>query len=199
MKTALGTFAALLCAGTLYAHCANAQQAPQGLYLNSCTHVGMDRDRLIADCRRADGRWQRTVLDVDRCVGDIANVNGHLSCKPGAREGYGSSRSEDWRAGDREDLSDAQRCALLAYYGPGRAGTLLVGPLTQTYSDGLNTKSPSIRRRRCTRRLRHNSRAPNRATQPSRRSLPGCPCAGTAPGRESVRRAAASYPLSQAS
>jgi CVNH domain len=94
MKTALGTFAALLFAGSLCTQPANAQPAPQGSYLNSCTHIGMDRDRLIADCRREDGHWQRTVLDIDRCVGDIANINGHLSCNRGVREGYGSS-SED--------------------------------------------------------------------------------------------------------
>ena len=99
MKTALGTLAALLVAGALGTQPANAQSAPQGSYLNSCTHIGMDRDRLVADCRRMDGRWQRTVLDIDRCVGDIGNDNGHLTCNRGAREGYGSSRREDWREG----------------------------------------------------------------------------------------------------
>jgi hypothetical protein len=100
MKTALGTFAALVLAGALYAPAANAQPAaPQGSYLNSCTNVGMDRDKLIADCRRDDGRWQRTVIDVDRCVGDIGNFNGHLSCDRGVRESYGSSRREEWREG----------------------------------------------------------------------------------------------------
>ena len=113
MKTTLGAFAALLLAGAMYIQPADAQTAPQGSYLNSCRHVGMDRDKLSADCRRADGGWQRTVLDVDRCVGDIANVNGRLSCNRGPREGYGSSGREDWREGygssRREELRDEER------------------------------------------------------------------------------------------
>jgi CVNH domain len=113
MKTTFGASAALLLAGTIYVQPAHAQPAPQGSYLNSCTHVGMDRDKLIADCRRPDGGWQRTVLDVDRCVGDIANINGRLNCDRGPREGYGSSRGPDWGAGygssRAEDWRDAQR------------------------------------------------------------------------------------------
>jgi hypothetical protein len=92
MKSTLGVFAALLLTGAIYAQPAHAQLAPQGSYLNSCTHIGMRGDRLFADCRRMDGGWQRTVLDVDRCVGDIGNFNGNLTCNRGPREGYGSSR-----------------------------------------------------------------------------------------------------------
>jgi CVNH domain len=98
MKT-LDAFVALLLAGVMYVQPAHAQPAPQGSYLNSCTHVGMDRDELIADCRRPDGGWQRTVLDIDRCAGDIANIGGRLSCNRGPREGYGSSAREDRRVG----------------------------------------------------------------------------------------------------
>lgn len=137
MKTALGTFAALLFAGTLCAHSANAQPAPQGSYLNSCTHVGMDRDKLIADCRRVDGRWQRTVLDIDRCVGDIGdigNINGHLTCNRGPHEGYGSNlrrRLARRRSFERRGrLARPTAGALLAHYGSGRTGAVLVGPLT---------------------------------------------------------------------
>jgi hypothetical protein len=78
MKTTLGAFAAVLLAGAMCTQPAHAQSVPQGSYLDSCTHVGMDRDRLIADCRRADGGWHRTVLDINRCVGDIGNLNGQL-------------------------------------------------------------------------------------------------------------------------
>ena len=104
MKTALGAAAAVLLAGTMCTQQAHAQSVPQGSYLDSCTRVGMDGDRLIADCRRADGGWHRTVLDVNRCVGDIGNSNGSLQCNmggraqavpagPGSREpGYGSDR-----------------------------------------------------------------------------------------------------------
>ena len=114
MKTTLGAFVALLLAGAMYVQPAHAQPAPQGSYLNSCTHVGMDRDKLIADCRRMDGSWQRTVLDVDRCTGDIANLNGRLSCnRGGMQEGYGASGRQDWREGygssRRDEFRDEQR------------------------------------------------------------------------------------------
>ena len=94
MKTSLGALGAILVAGAIYAHPALAQYAPRGSYLDSCRHVFMEGDRLMADCRRMDGRWDRTALDIDRCVGDIGNRNGHLTCNRGNREGYGSS---DWR------------------------------------------------------------------------------------------------------
>ena len=93
MKATLGALAALLLAGTIYTQPAHAQPGPQGSYLDSCTNIRMNGDRLFADCRRMDGSWQRTVLDVDRCVGDIGNSNGHLNCNRAPREGYGSSRS----------------------------------------------------------------------------------------------------------
>ena len=113
MKTALGTFAALLLTGTMCTQPAHAQPAPQGSYLNSCTHVGMDRDQLIADCRRPDGGWHKTVLDINRCVGDIANINGQLTCNRGPGEGYGASRQENWREGygssRRDEWRDEQR------------------------------------------------------------------------------------------
>jgi hypothetical protein len=113
MKTTLGAFAALLLAGAVYVPPAHAQPTPQGSYLNSCTHVDMDRDRLIADCRRPDGGWHRTVLDIRGCVGDIGNINGQLSCNRGSREGYGSNRREDWREGygssARDEWRDEQR------------------------------------------------------------------------------------------
>lgn len=89
MKATLGALTAFLLAGVFYIGPAHAQ--PQGSYLDSCTHIGMRGDRLFADCRRMDGSWQRTVLDVDRCVGDIGNLNGHLTCNRAPREGYGSS------------------------------------------------------------------------------------------------------------
>jgi len=113
MKTVLGAFAAVLLAGTMCTQPAHAQPAPQGSYLNSCTHVGMDGDRLIADCRRADGGWHRTVLDVNRCVGDIGNMNGQLNCNRGPGAGYGASRRGDWREGygssRRDEWRDEQR------------------------------------------------------------------------------------------
>src|SRR5438132_9349371 len=108
MKTVLGAFAAVLLAGTMCTQPAHAQPAPQGSYLNSCTHIGMDGNRLIADCRRMDGGWQRTVLDINRCApGTITNINGRLRCDRAGMEGYGSSRPE-WRYdyGAREELRE---------------------------------------------------------------------------------------------
>ena len=107
MKFVLGTFAAGLLAGGMFIQLVHAQSVPQGTYLNSCRHVGMEGDRLFADCRRMDGGWQRTVLDVDRCVGDIGNLNGRLNCNGGGREGYGSSfrDRDEWRAEQRARCS----------------------------------------------------------------------------------------------
>src|SRR5262249_61758205 len=99
MKTILVTSAALLLAAAFCVQPAQAQRAPQGSYLNSCRNVGMDGDRLIADCRSPDGAWHRTALDIDRCAGDIANIHGRLNCNRGPREGYGPSARGDWREG----------------------------------------------------------------------------------------------------
>ena len=67
-------------------------QVPGGSYLDSCVNVHGFGDRLIADCRRADGSWRRAVLpDVGSCAGDISNQNGHLRCDRGGPPygGYG--------------------------------------------------------------------------------------------------------------
>jgi hypothetical protein len=93
MKAGLAALAAVVLTGTLYIQPAEARRVPHGSYLDSCTHVGMRGDRLVADCRRRDGSWQRTALDIRGCSGDIGNRNGHLTCKFGPREGYGG----DWR------------------------------------------------------------------------------------------------------
>jgi hypothetical protein len=58
---------------------AHAQNVPPGSYLQSCRNVQTQGDRVVADCRRADGSWGRTALDVDRCVGGIANMDGRLT------------------------------------------------------------------------------------------------------------------------
>ena len=84
MKIAVGAFAALLIAGSMFLQSAHSQSAPQGSYLRSCTDVQVEDRTLTAVCRIADGREQRTSLtDVNRCVGDIANDNGSLTCSHG--------------------------------------------------------------------------------------------------------------------
>ena len=88
------TIAAAATLLTLAAMPARAQ-APGGSYLETCAHVRSFGDRLIADCRRIDGGWNRTALrDVGSCVGGVANMNGHLTCNH-ARQYYGSSWRHD--------------------------------------------------------------------------------------------------------
>jgi hypothetical protein len=84
MKISVGAFAALLIAGSMFLQSAHSQSVPQGSYRSSCTDVRVDDRTLTAVCRIADGREQRTSLtDVNRCVGDIANDNGSLTCSHG--------------------------------------------------------------------------------------------------------------------
>ena len=81
MKIFLGTFAALLITGPMFVQPAHAESPPQGSYRSSCTDVRVEDRTLTAVCRIADGREQRTSLtDVNRCVGDIGNDNGALTC-----------------------------------------------------------------------------------------------------------------------
>jgi hypothetical protein len=81
----------------------HAQGSPPGSYLRTCTHVATRGDALIADCRRTDGGWGRTALrDVNRCVGDIGNMDGQLACNGGKRDygwrdrDYGQSPGYDY-------------------------------------------------------------------------------------------------------
>lgn len=58
--------------------------APGGTYLNSCVNVNvLDRvSRLGAACRKPNGSFQLTILEeFDRCLGDISNKNGFLTCE----------------------------------------------------------------------------------------------------------------------
>jgi hypothetical protein len=113
MKIAIGASVALLLAAAFCAQPAYAQRTPQGSYLNSCRNVGMDGGKLIADCRRPDGGWHRTALDIDRCAGDVANIGGRLSCNRDQREGYARSARGNWRddygSSRNEEWRDAQR------------------------------------------------------------------------------------------
>lgn len=73
----LAAFGALTLAST-----AEAQNAPNGSYRQSCRNIQMEgRDDLIAECRRQNGNWRNTKIDIDKCRGrDITNNNGHLEC-----------------------------------------------------------------------------------------------------------------------
>ncbi len=107
MRIVSGALAAVVLAGLGWSLPAQAQGLPQGSYLNSCNGARIEGDTLVARCRTADGREERSALaGVNRCVGDIGNSNGSLSCNmggraqavpvgPGYREpGYGSERGE---------------------------------------------------------------------------------------------------------
>ena len=73
-----------------------AQDLPNGSYLQTCRNVATYGDRLLADCRRTGGSWGRTAFrDVDRCVGDIGNMDGQLTCNRAERH-YGPSRDRDY-------------------------------------------------------------------------------------------------------
>src|SRR5258708_20643650 len=73
------SYAAIAAAAMLLSFAASPAQAqgmPGGSYLQSCTNVRMHGDRLVAECRRADGGWERTALNVSGCAGGIPNTNG---------------------------------------------------------------------------------------------------------------------------
>ena len=73
-------------AGAVVAHLswmqpAQAQGSPQGSYLQTCSDVRVQGDALVATCRTADRREQRSSLaGFKRCIGDIGNNNGVLEC-----------------------------------------------------------------------------------------------------------------------
>jgi CVNH domain len=84
MKISLGALAALLITGSTFLEPGFTQSMPQGSYRTSCTDIRVEDRTLTAVCRIADGREQRTSLtDVDRCVGDIGNDAGALTCNHG--------------------------------------------------------------------------------------------------------------------
>ncbi|MBV9583316.1 MAG: hypothetical protein JO213_00340 [Alphaproteobacteria bacterium] len=104
MKRGIVGLAGVLLAGMAWVQPAAAQNVPPGSYLQSCFRPFMEGDRLVAVCRRGDGRDQRTSLpDVRRCVGDIGNNKGNLQCSyaggpGGPPPGYGERRyGEDRR------------------------------------------------------------------------------------------------------
>jgi hypothetical protein len=77
-------FAALLLTGSMFLQPAHAQSVPPGSYRASCTDIRVEDRTLTAVCRIADGREQTTSLtDVNRCVGDIGNDDGALTCGHG--------------------------------------------------------------------------------------------------------------------
>lgn len=134
MKIVVGALAAVLLAGIGWSATAEAQGLPQGSYLRSCNGARVQGDTLVARCRTADGREERSSLAaVNRCVGDIGNNNGQLQCnyggpraqgvpapgygaRRGDERGYGSDRGE--RCGGLRRQSEELRARLDREWNP---------------------------------------------------------------------------------
>lgn len=70
---------------------------PFGSYQQSCKDIKLkDRDddsaRIQARCRDDRGEWRKTSFELDRCWGDLANIDGELVCvadqSHGGRPGF---------------------------------------------------------------------------------------------------------------
>ncbi len=62
-----------------------AAAIPAGSYQHSCEDIKVkDRDedsaRIQARCRDNRGEWRKTSFELDRCWGDLANIDGELVC-----------------------------------------------------------------------------------------------------------------------
>jgi hypothetical protein len=53
---------------------------PAGSYRESCRDVSLDGRQLSARCRRKNGQWRDTQIDLSRCRGAIGNDDGRLTC-----------------------------------------------------------------------------------------------------------------------
>ena len=78
----------------------HGEDLPGGSYRRSCTNVARQDGAITADCRRADGAWERTRLDdVGRCMAGVSNLDGRLTCNAELRSyGWDRDRERDlWR------------------------------------------------------------------------------------------------------
>jgi len=53
---------------------------PGGSWQRSCTDARMNGDTLFATCRTRNGQMMRTQINIRGCRGDLANLNGWLTC-----------------------------------------------------------------------------------------------------------------------
>ena len=53
---------------------------PAGSYRESCRDFSVEKNHLGARCRRENGNWQDTELDLARCKASIRNDDGRLVC-----------------------------------------------------------------------------------------------------------------------
>jgi hypothetical protein len=122
-------------------------QVPQGSYLRTCTDIRIEGRTLVAVCRRADGREQRTALaDIERCIGDIGNDNGVLQCRrgpvgpgsppppypPPARYGEGQ---EYWEHCERLEHAQRELFERLQYTPPGEERERLEHRLREVHEE----------------------------------------------------------------
>ena len=106
MKIFHAAFAALLITGSIFVQPAHAQSTPQESYRTSCTDARVE-DRTV--CRFADGRERTSLTDVNRCVGDIGNDNGALTCAVTGSQWRRTVAGKDTLLAPR-----LKRCSLLA-------------------------------------------------------------------------------------
>ena len=59
---------------------AQTVRLPAGSYRDSCRDFSVEKNRLGARCRRKNGDWRDTELDLSRCKAPIRNDDGHLVC-----------------------------------------------------------------------------------------------------------------------
>ncbi len=98
-------FTAALMAALCLAAAAPAAAIPPGTYQRSCKDIKLkDPDgesaRLQARCLDNQGEWRRTSFELDRCWGDLANIDGELVCVADQRHGGQGFRDQDgWGGG----------------------------------------------------------------------------------------------------
>jgi hypothetical protein len=70
---------------------APAGAIPYGSYQQSCKDIRLkgerDSARIQARCLDRAGQWRKTSFELDRCIGDLANVDGRLVCVAGPVHG----------------------------------------------------------------------------------------------------------------
>ena len=81
MTSKLGLLAgAVLIASIAVSSAYAAQGVPEGTYARTCRNIENQGGNLVADCLRVSGQWRTSTLELGRCDGKIANVDGRLSC-----------------------------------------------------------------------------------------------------------------------
>jgi CVNH domain len=60
---------------------ANAHRLPSGSYQQTCRNISLNGNVLECECRKGDGNWIHTRLNIKRCEGEIWNDNGKLKCQ----------------------------------------------------------------------------------------------------------------------